>query len=222
MENLAPSVEREVSKAIQETAAAAYATIVAKANAKLHSTRSQYLQGLTFEDLGDNQFLISLEGKWAEALEDGYPSFDMSKGLLNAKNVKTAKDGHKYTHIPMERKIEAPAGAANMVDAIKAMSATNAAGRKQSMADLFTNAQGNPIVGKVATSKSENPMLNNLVKYQSRDADTGNIRSIYINYRTISENGKPWINKGFSGIKAFDDAEAEIISKIDQIIKDLM
>jgi hypothetical protein len=223
LENLAPTVESAINEAISDVAINAYVTIMAKANQKLHSTRADYLKGLQFEDLGDNSYLISLDGEWATALEDGFPSFNMTEGLLGSPKAHTAKDGHKFMHVPIERKVSAPGGS-NMADAIKGLTAQNAAGRKQKITSLFKDDSGNPMTGKVATAKSDNPLLNGLTKYQQVvQTDKGSkVRSIYINYRTISENGKPWIHPGFGGIHAFEEAEREVVAQLDNIIKDLL
>jgi hypothetical protein len=75
-------------------------------------------------------------------------------------------------------------------------------------------------------ARSENPLLDNLTKYQKTytNEKTGEktTQSTYLNYRTISENGKPWSHPGWSGLKAFEEAEKEIVKQLDQIIKTLL
>ncbi len=242
LEGLAPAVEAEINSAVKDVAYAAYATIMAKAQAELHSTRQDYIKGLEFIDLGDNNFVISLDGELANHLEDGYPSFNMVPKMLASSKIvevgsragqswvqssspKGNKPSHKFAHVPFERKPFSAEGTSNMADAIKAMTATNSRGRKQKITSIFKDEGGTPLEGKVAIAKSDNPLLNGLVKYQKKyinDKGEETVQSVYINYRTISENGKPWMHPGWKGLKAFEEAEKEIVKQLDQIIKTLL
>jgi len=240
MSGIAPALEQEVNNAIRDVAHAAYANIVAKAQTELHSTRQDYLKGLEFVELSDNAYLISLEGDWAGRIEDGYPAYNLTDVLLNSKKivetgsrsgqpwVKTSKeDGHKYAHVPFQRSSATAQGGlmGDMAASIKAMTATNAKGRKQKITSLFKDGEGNPLEGKVAVGRSENPLVDGLVKYQKtyknkNGKDT--TQAVYINYRTVSENSDPWQHPGFAGLKAFDEAERMVVQQIDKIIKTLL
>lgn len=244
LEGIGPALEQEINAAVKDAAYAAYASIVAKAQAELNTTREDYLSGLQFIDLGNNEYVITLNGERADSIEDGYPSYNLVPGLL--KSTKTVevgqragqswvqqsqpkgknKETHKYAHVPLERKVSSVQGTSNLADAIRSMTATNARGRQQKITSLFKDGQGNPIQGKVAVGRSDDPMLDQLVKYQktTTNPDTGKSRtqSVYINYRTISENGKPWIHKGYAGLHAFEDAEKEIEKQLDNIIRTLL
>lgn len=238
LESVESSLEEETNRAIKDLAFAAYSKIIAKAQAELNSTRQDYIKNVQFQELSDNTFLISLEGDWAAALEDGFPSYNLTEKLLKSKKtveigsrsgnpwVQESKKGNKFAHVPIQRNpfTKAPKGA-NMVEAIQQMTAMNAQGRKQKITKIFTDSQGMPLEGKVAIGKSENPLYNQLVKYQKiykNDAGKETVQSIYINFRTISEAGKPWIHPGYTGIHAFDDAEKYIIQQIDNIISNLL
>lgn len=241
LENIAPSVEDAINAAVKDLAYASYASIVAKAQAELTTTRQDYLNGLDFIDLGGNNFVITLDGDWANSLEEGFSSFDMtSKMLASSKMVEIGnragsswvqtsqpkgkeKETHKFAHVPFERNpTSKAAGTSNMADAIREMTATNAAGMKQKLTSIFKDGSGNPMQGKVAVGKSENPMVDGLTKYQKtyiNESGKSTTQSVYINYRTVSENGKPWIHPGFKGLKAFEEAEKEIVKQIDNILR---
>lgn len=245
LENIAPQVEAELNSAIKDLAYATYASIVAKAQADLPFKKQAYLNSLQFTALDDNSFLISLEGDFANSMESGFPAHDMVISMLKStktvdigsrsglpwvQNTKPGSKGempHKFAHVPMQRSgVSAPEGTNNMADAIRQITAVNARGRKQKITSLFKDLEGNPMQGRVAVGRSDNPLLNNLVKYQktSKNEETGKTRttSTYINYRTISENGKPWVNPGYSGLGAFSEAEKDIQQQIDNIIKTLL
>ena len=239
LENLGPTLEEEMNNAIRDLAHAAYAEIVSKAQTDLESTREQYLEALHFEDLGDNSFLISLDGAWAQKLEDGFASYNLNDVLLKSTKtvdkgsrsgqpwVRENKEGGKYAAVPLEKNPSAKPGskAGDLAETIKQMTSTNAKGRQQKINSIFKGLDGRPMEGKVAVASSDNPMLNNLVKYQSvKQGLSGKsyVQSTYINYRMVSEDGKPWIHPGFSGLHAFDNAEKMIVEHIDQILKSIL
>lgn len=234
---ISTAVEEQVNQAVRDLAYATYASIMSKAQSKLKSTREKYLEGLHFEDLGGNNFLISLSGDFVNKLEEGYSAFDMTPGMLKSQKivdqgqragepwVRTAKDGHRFASVPIGQSPGAAARTSNLADAIKEITAVNARGRKQKITSIFKDSQGNPMTGKVAIGRSDNPKLDGLVKYQSQyttKSGKTKTRSTYITYRTVSENGKPWIHPGYQGLKAFEDAERDIVKQIDLIIKTLL
>lgn len=230
-------MEAEVNAAVKNVAHAAHASIAAKAQAELGSRAKDFLKGLKFTDLGDNSYLISLDGKYATGLEDGYSAYDMRAAMLASKKNVTvgsragqpwvqnsvprgkSKETHKYAHVPMQQRPNSKAaGTSNMADAIKAMTAKNAQGLEQNLTKIFKNLDGGAIEGKVAS-------IDGLVKYQKvYKSPTGKetVQSIYIKYRTVSERGKPWIHPGFEGIKAFDEAEADVAKQLNEIVNKLL
>lgn len=237
MEGLSSAMEEEMNNSIRDLAHAAYAEIVSKAQSDLSSTRQDYMKALHFEDLGDNSFLISLDGAWAQKLEDGFASYDLTEVLLNSNKkvqvgqragqpwVRENKDGGKYAAVPLERKpFSGEAKAGDLAASIKQMTATNMAGRKQKITKLFKGLDGVPLEGKVAVATSDNPYLDNLVKYQktyTNEAGKQTTQSTYINYRMVSENGDSWIHPGFKGVHAFSNAEKMIVENIEKILRTL-
>lgn len=232
--DIAPSLEAQVNSAVKDLAYNAYAYVMAMAQHNLKSTREKYLDGLQFEDLGDSNFLISLDGKMANAIEDGWAPFDMTAKMLASNStvsegsragqpwVKTAKDGHKYAHVPIQKSVAGASQASNLADSIRGITAQNANNRKQKITSIFKDQAGNPLEGKVAVGRSDNPYLDGLTKYQKVTETEGGkkkVQSVYVAYRTTSENGKPWMHPGWKGLKSFEAAEAEIVKQIDQIIK---
>lgn len=241
LENLAADVQEEFDSAIRDTANAAYASIVAKAQQELNSTRQDYLRGLNFEDLGNNTYLIVLEGDFANALEKGYSGFDVREGMLNSEKivgvgprsgqpwVQTGKDGKKFAHVPFEHRPHSKAPqAADLNQAIKKLTAMNRSGMEQKLTKVFKDASGKPLEGRVASVKKVDgfPQLDGIAKYQKiyKNESTGKetVQSIYMTFRTVSENGDSWRHPGFAGLHAFDEAEKWVEEQIDNIIKVLI
>jgi hypothetical protein len=239
LEGIAPAVEEQINSAIQDLAHAAYANIVAKAQTELHSTRLDYLKGLEFQQLDDNSYLISLDGAWANKLEDGFPAYNLTEVLLKSQKtvevgrrtggpwVQTSEEGNKYAYVPFSRQPHTKQAGrmGDMAASIKSMTATNAAGRKQKITSIFKDASGNPLEGKVAIGRSKNPLVDGLVKYQktySNAQGKQTSQAVYINYRAVSEVGKPWQHPGFAGIKAFEEAEKMLVDHLNQILRTLL
>ena len=241
--SLTKELQNEINDAIKDVAYAAYAHIQSLAQSKLSSTRQDYLKALQFNELGDNTYLIALDSDWANALEDGFAAFNQTPGMMASQKIveigrragqpwvqhsKATKKNpsHKYAYVPFERHPSTKEPKyADMASQIRAMDAMNKHTQQiQKITEVFKDASGKAIEGLVGIGKSENPFLNDLVKYQSVKVGKGgkeSVTSTYINYRCVSEIGKPWIHKGFEGIKAFKDAEAFVDAQIKKIIQTL-
>lgn len=239
IENLAPALERELESAVASLAEVTYANIVSQAQSKItkDGMRRDYLNGLKFEKMGDNTYLIYLDGKWPNEIEDGVPSFDMKKTHLASKKivgvgpragepwVKTAKDGHKYASVPMEHKpFQAKAG--DLDAEIKKMETINKQGKLQKVTEIFKQMDGSPMAGKVfAAAKDEFPdlaqNLQGLVKYQYVH-DSGKVTSLYTTYRVISEKSNGWIHPGYPAMNFFDEAEKYVAQELENIVKQLL
>jgi hypothetical protein len=239
--NLAQGLEREFQEAVAQTATAAYAKIVASAQLKLGSLSQEYLKGLDFQKIGKNQYLIILEGKFSNSLEQGIPSHDMKKTMLASKAlvsegsragqpwVQNAKDGHKYAYVPFPKNpfSKASPEIARVGNIIKGFTAQNrATGMSQKITSVFKDGQGNPLEGNVASVSGHGLKdLENLVKYQKvqRNEKSGKktVQSVYMTFRTISENspaGK-WMHPGRDGLRAFAEAEAIVAKELDNILR---
>lgn len=244
MKDLSKALEDQLNMAIKDAAYAAYAKIQAQAQAGLSSTRKDYLKALSIDELGSNTYLIALDSDWANALEGGFPSFNQTPGMMASTKtvevgrragqpwVQTTPDkndekGHKYAYVPFERQpgTKEPKYA-DLASQIQEMTGHNIATQKiQKLTDVFKDELGSALQGLVAMGKSDNAFLNNLAKYQTITKDKSgkeSVQSTYINYRCVSEIGKPWIHPGFSGLGAFQTAEKYLESQIDQIVQSLL
>lgn len=238
LKNVSSRVEQEMQDAVKNLANAAYASMVTQVqNMGMDpKNRQDYLRGLQFTQIGDNAYMIHLEGDWANKLEDGFPSYSLKEVLLRSQKrvevgsragqkwVREAKDGHKYASVPFEHKPYA-AKAGDLAAEIKKMNALNRQGQKQRITKTFKDDFGKPIIGKVATAIFEEGTtpenLKGLTKYQYV-SDKGKVSSIYMTFRVVSENSTGWINPGFSGYQLFEQAEREIEKELENIVKTLL
>jgi hypothetical protein len=237
IENLAPQVEDEINQAVKNLAHAAYTGMTARIQAMSISDKSRkdYLNGLKFKDLGDDSYLIYLDGDWANKLEQGFGPYSIRDVLLKSKKivgvgsrsgepwVRKAKDGHKWAVVPFEHKPHVnPSG--DLAQDIKKMMAKGVNGQVQAIGKVFKNAEGKPITGKVASvnpSDATNPNLAGLTKYQ-HVSKSGRVSSVYMTYRAISETGKDWVHPGSAGYQLFKQAEEYVEKEMDNIIKTLL
>jgi hypothetical protein len=242
LEDLGGAVEQELQDAIHDVVQAGYASIQGSAQLALNSTRQDYLSGLALHELGPNEYLIILEGKFPNALEKGFSGFDVKEGMLNSKKVvnvgtraglpwvqKSKVDEHKFAHVPFQhRPFSREAKSADLGSAIRKLKAINREGKEQKFTKLFTDVGGNPLEGKVAMVKEVKgfPELDRITKYQKKykNEKTGSeaVQSIYMTYRTVSEIGGEWEHPGFKGLHAFDEAEAWMDSEIDNLLNRLL
>lgn len=235
LEDLSYEVQQQIEAEIQNVARMGYDMIVASAQTDLQSSRQDYLSGLKFHTLGPNEFLIVLEGQLPNSLEAGYPGFDIREGMLKSKKivevgsraglpwVQKARDGHKYAHVPFEhRPFSKAAKSSDLNEAIRKLNAINMEGIEQKFTKIFKDPSGNPLEGKVASVREVKgfPNLDGITKYQKKYKDA--VQSVYLTYRTVSENGHPWMHKGYEGAHFFDRAEKWLDEKIDEVLERML
>lgn len=237
IEDLAPLVEEEINQAVKNLAEAAYTSIAARIqNMSMNSqNRQDYLRALKFQDLGNDSYLIVLDGDWVNKLEHGFPGYSIRDQLLKSSKivgvgkrageswVRTAKDGHKWAVVPLEHKPHSnPTG--DLGKDIKSLMAKGTNGQVQNISKIFKGLEGKPLSGKVATlakGDTDNPNLVGLTKYQHVH-ESGKVSSVYLTYRAISETGKDWVHPGHKGYQLFKDAQDYIEKEMDNIIQTLL
>jgi len=103
-----------MKRAAQQLTMATHGHILEQVQSKLKSTRRKYIDALSFEEIGENSWIISLDPS-AFFIEEGMPQHEMIEDLLKqgrpnkskpegstVGGVKTAKDGSRYRAIPFE------------------------------------------------------------------------------------------------------------------------
>ena len=73
-----------------------YSAVRKEVNDNLGSTKNVYLKALRLEQVSLFERELILSGWLPNALESGYPSFDMKVGFFNSKKAKLSKNGKKY------------------------------------------------------------------------------------------------------------------------------
>lgn len=211
----------QLENAIAIVAKNAYAEAVRQAQARLKTTQRDYIRALQLNDLGDNIYILSLEGKHANSIEAGFAGFDMKPGLLNgpkAKIVKSGKNkGKKYATVPF---FYQPKGKSPLSEKgemlrreVQRLIKENKTGNT-----ILNPSTGRPVQGYAARFKNTGVKdLEGLVKIQKTyDKRT---QSTYMSFRRVSENSdkSKWIHPGYTGAKIFPylesyiDREAQII-----------
>lgn len=243
LERAGDAAIKEAQNSVAEAVEAAFASIVAKVQAKLKSTREEYLKGLKIDKIGPFAWVIYLEGDFANSLESGKGSFDMKPGMLASTKtvevgkragqpwVKKGKDGHRYASVPMDHNPNATGNdyAQHLGGIIKNFKAPNSAtGMQQKLTSVFKDRAGNPLEGQVANVSGHGIKdLENLIKYQkvyTSQKGKKMTSSIYRTYRVVSDNSKDgsWIHPGFAAIRAFDEAQKMLETEIDSILKKVL
>jgi len=239
LDNLAAELEEQFQEDIKNVANAAYAQILQQAQNKLNSTRLDYIKGLRLDIIDNNSYVISLDGDLAKSIEDGMaPNANLKQQMLSSTTtvstgsragqpwVRNPTGKNRYASVPFERKpfSKAPQ-AADMGALIRKMTAYNAEGQKQKITKIFNDPSGNPLTGNRPVAIAKDASIKNLeglVKYQ-RKTKSGKIASFYVNYRTVSDNGKAsWSHPGTPGLNAFPDAEKYIQEQIDIILQNYL
>ncbi len=237
VEKASEKVVAELNQAVKNLAHAAHASVIAhvQGSRMAQSNRRDYLKGLNFDQIGDNSYLISLDGEWPNKLEEGFPAYDMRQVLLASQKVvgvgpragqpwvRLNKDGGKYAAVPFEHRPHA-GKPTDLAAQIKNLFAMNRQGVVQEMSKTFTDDFGKPLAGKVATvlPGAEVPKnLENLAKYQ-HVSKSGRVSSLYVTYRMVSEDGKGWQHPGHPGNHIFKKVEAELQKELENIIRVLL
>lgn len=98
---LSEDVMKKMRQATELLATQTHAHIVEEANSKLRSRLRPFLQNLTFGEVGENVWAVTVlkGGMW---VEEGLSQHEMIDDLLKSKNAKTAKDGSRYTVVPFQ------------------------------------------------------------------------------------------------------------------------
>ena len=91
-----------VERAVDLTPIVVRQKIAAKARLRSNSTYLNYMNALRTK-IDNNVLIIEIDEKnWlANAVESGVDKYNMKEGLLNSKNAKISKSGHRYARIPI-------------------------------------------------------------------------------------------------------------------------
>lgn len=238
IEDLAPHVEQELQESVENLAQATYASVIGQVQAMQidPKNRQDYLRGLKYTKIDDSNFIIYLEGEWANQLESGFGAYSIKDKLLSSDKkvgagsragepwVRTSSKGKKYAAVPFEQKPFSgeASKAGDLAQSIKQMMVPNMKGKAQKLTSVIRDLDGNAIRGKAAViDKHPNPMLQGLTKYQSV-SDTGRVSSLYMVFRMVHEDSPGWQHPGHPGYNLFKQAEEYVEHELENIVNTLL
>ncbi len=232
-------------RSAEDLAAMVYNKIVELAQARLRSTREQYLQNLSYDSTGRGAWVVTLkqEALW---IEEGMPRHEMIDDLV--RNGKIAKDGSRYRVIPMgiKKASQTPLGA--MPIRMAAMQALKKA--KINMKEIEREVDGRPkigmlhrldvmtspiktaegahqgwgAVGSVRQGASGTPFLKGMAVVQRNIQwqAGGMLQRQAMTFRVVSTKHKGtgrWTHPGIQAKKLMDEAHAWALKEWDHTIK---
>ena len=236
LDGIGEQLERELEGAVSDLAHGAYAKIAADAQSQIGSpdSRQEYLKGLEVVELGAGSYLVTLKGEAANKLEDGYDGYSIKDALLRSKKivqlgdrsgqpwVQTNKEtGSKFAHVPIQLRPSSKEAGNDLGREIQELVGKARQGRDQRITKIFRDQHGKPLEGAVATGISDNPLINQVTKYQKVNKG-GGVSSTYINYRTVSQNSSGWKHPGHDGYGFFKEAEEWVAAELESIIGTLL
>ena len=234
-EGIGEQLEAELSQAVSDLAQAAHAKIIADIQSEVSSDefRQELLKSVDMLEIGPSSYLITLDGSWANKLEEGYDGYDMKQSLLNSTKTvgvgkragqswvqKNQETDAKFAHVPISKQPSRKAGK-DLSGDIDKITAVNMQNRRQKITKIFKDAHGKPLSGAVAQGRSDNPELDKITKYQ-KVSPKGSVSSHYITYRTISETSSGWQHPGHDGYHFFKAAEEFVEAELENIIETLL
>lgn len=221
-------LQKDLKKSVGALASMTHAKTLELANNDLKSLSKMYKDGVSFQQLEENLWVVSLDEKvlW---IEEGRKGGFMEE-LLNGKSGKVGKDGKRYAVIPFEHSknpSEQSSQARELTNQIK----TELKKREiPYRGKLEYNQDGSPKLGllhrfsidsaRIKESHKDSP-LKGVAIYQKMNDKTGKVQRDIMTFRIISEKHKDegkWIHPGRVGSKlmekAFEWAEREWEQKI--------
>jgi len=241
IDQIGSDMERNLQMMVAGIASQTRGKIVREAGQKLQSTREDYIGGVQGPiQVGENVYVIMLEGEMANRVESGWGAFDMKPGLLNGSKSKSTKDGGRYVTVPFRHspsskeptsgkmlgvpKIRTKGGLIpnpNRISDTALKQHLQKIVKQYKLNSIIKDASGNPMTGKVASIKGGNlhSYLQALTKYQALGASGKVSHSIFMTFRRLStksaaRNPEGWVNPGYKGVHLFQNAENFINDKV--------
>lgn len=215
------------------------------AQARLHSSRSMYVNGLRQADSFSSQvvdgspvFTIALVGSMPNNIELGMSHFDMkdvSPGWLGGAKAKISKDGHRYVTIPFRHSTSSTSNIAYTGQA-------KALGMKQELKQtvkaygldrMMRLATGQVQTGSVASVPKGAPDVHRFLQGLTRVQEAFNSTtasgqqrgaSSLMTWRVLSDKSADdaWKHPGLPGVHLLDEVTRWTDRELDRIIEEVM
>jgi hypothetical protein len=204
--DLSKDFDRIADMSVSSVAKAVRDAWIGEALNRLNTTANDYVSSIrTRFYRGASEFVaeIYLEGKWSNALESGFGSFDMKPGFARSSKKKISQENQWYLHIPFRHTTPAATGRTGrpMPSSIyRRASQLPQWGRMQSNRPPATSWTGYQHKGDI---------YDGLTKVPETPSGT---RSAYFTWRTVSQNSDPkaFIHPGFEGVHIVDSLDPYI------------
>jgi len=198
------------------------------AQKKIRKGHEAYLDALQHYTINNNdQFLfvmyLSPENKFANAIEDGAPKWDLKPGLLAGNSAKMSKAGVKYTTVPIGHSPHASSVGSTKQMRSYQKEVTQLMGRKSFIAKETKLGEGK---GIISYKPQPNMKIKNLYQiYSTTTGDNGKSRvnSSYITFLRVSENtdSSKWWHPEIIKAGIFDEVEEYVKSQIEEMVRQL-
>lgn len=166
--------------------------------------KQKYIDSVNvFSDLNNDGLpIITIEGGGniqSIIIEKGMKSFDMKKGLLSGKKVKTSPTGVKYVTVPFEQKT--PSAMSKQMPK-EVYSQAKKLGYGKSLKDMTVKGFGK--LSKIGRkSNLKNKTTHKSGKYEGLTKVGRKGHAQYFTFRRVTENSDGWIHPGFKATPVF-------------------
>lgn len=227
-------------QALAGIAQAGHAEWIRLAQARLRSSRDEYVGGLMKKDSfkvakdGSSEpvFTISLIGEMANNFEFGMSSFDMKNvrpGWLGGKRAKIGKDGKRYITIPFRHSTGssprlAYTGKAAMANLKTELFKTVKAYGLDRMVRAASGQVMEGAVGKVPGRADVHQYLKGLTKIQKANKGGKSGSSTLITWRRMSESSAEdsWVHPGLDAANILPEVERYIDEEMGRVVEKIL
>ena len=207
-------VKKDLNDSVKALASMTHGKTLEIATEDLKSLAKMYKDGVTFQEIEENLWVVSLDEKllW---IEEGRKSGFMEE-LLRGKSAKTNKKGQKYAVIPFEHS-KNPSEQSNTAQQLTEQIRTYLKKKDISYKKIEYNPDGSPRLGLLHRFSVKSARLKPIHKheplegvaiYQRKD-EQGKVQRDVMTFRVISEKHRAeglWVHPGREGNKIMDKA----------------
>lgn len=209
------SLEKDLKQSVGALATMTHSKTMELATSELGSLSKMYKDGLSFEQVDKNLWVVSLDEKllW---IEEGRKSGFMEE-LLNGKSSKTNSMGERYAVIPFEHS-KNPSEQSSKAKELSEQIQSELKSKNIPYKKIEYNSDGSPKLGLIHRFNVDSPKLRESHKdsplkgvaiYQRKNSETGKVQRDVMTFRVITERHKEegkWIHPGRQGDKLMDKA----------------
>jgi hypothetical protein len=211
---------KDISSGLKAGLNAAMASTMERTKAKsmeiaakrLHGGLKHWSKGFAIDKVADGVWVVSMTGKLANMMEDGFGVGDIKKMLLEGNRAKAnAKDGKKYVDVPL---------------ALDADAKTGNIGKTKITVQQFKNAD--ELVKNISVSDwkkggiKQESRITQRVKDVIKSRKAKNSESQYLTIRRVSEKSKGWPTNPFQGAHVFEELDNFLEKAFEQSLESLL